>query len=180
MTGTTGTLIKIGIQADETLSTGEELTGYLKNIEFARANGSSESLEVEIPFTITIGEPDDGRIKFDETATKLPTYTAGEKGDVTMTRTIKAGSWSTIVLPFNLTKANAEKIFGEDVQFAKFSGFKVDYGEDEENITPLGITVKFTSYSIPARGNLTGGTPVLIRTSKDITKPFSVRPGYAY
>lgn len=118
--------------------------------------------------TLTI-EVNDGRLHFDENATTLPTYTAGEKGDVTMTRTIKAGQWSTLVLPFNLTRANAKTLFGDDVVFAQFSGFEVDYGDDEENITPLGITVNFSSYTIPARGNLAGGTPVLIKTSKDIT-----------
>ena len=37
---------------------------------------------------ITISEPADGRLHFDETSTVLPDYTAGEKADVTMKRTI--------------------------------------------------------------------------------------------
>ena len=41
----------------------------------------------------------------------------------------------------NLTKANAAAVFGSDVQFAKFDGFEVDYGDDEENVIPLGITI---------------------------------------
>jgi len=128
----------------------------------------------DVETSITITEPDDGRIHFDETSATLPTYTAGEKGDVSMTRTIKANEWSTLVLPFNLTKANANAIFGSDVQFAMFDGYTIDYGDDEENVTPLGITINFTSYTIPARGNLAGGTPVLIKTTKAITKPFEL------
>ena len=56
------------------------------------------------------------------------------------------------------------------MQFAQFDGFEVDYGDDEENLSPLGITINFSSYTIPARGNLKGGTPVLIKTDQDITE----------
>lgn len=54
---------------------------------------------------------------------------------------------------------------------AKFTGFEVDYGNNENNIIPLGITINFTSYPIPARGNLPGGTPILIKTTIDIDEP---------
>ncbi|MBR1665570.1 MAG: hypothetical protein IJ699_05025 [Bacteroidaceae bacterium] len=171
--GTSGTLITITLEAAASLEVGTELTANVSNAMFTSKDDEGGLHSVDIPdftFKITIGEPDDGRIKFDEAATKLPKYTAGDKGDVTLKRTIKAGTWSTIVLPFNLTRANATAIFGSDVEFAKFSGFEVDYGDDEENITPLGITVNFMSYSIPARGNLAGGTPVLIKTCKDINE----------
>ena len=123
--------------------------------------------------TLTV-EENDGRIKFNEASATLPRYTAGEKGDVTMTRTINADSWSTIVLPFNLTRANANTIFGSDAKFAKFSGFEVDYGDDEENLTPLGINILFSTYTIPSRGSLAGGTPVLVKTTKDIKEPFQL------
>ncbi|MBR0244073.1 MAG: hypothetical protein IJQ38_05785 [Bacteroidaceae bacterium] len=171
--GTSGTLITVTLTADASLEVGSTLMATVTRAMFTSkdSEGTLHSVDIsDFTFTVTIGEPDDGRIKFDEAATKLPKYTAGDKGDVTLKRTIKAGTWSTIVLPFNLTRANATAIFGSDVEFAKFSGFEVDYGDDEENITPLGITVNFTSYSIPARGNLAGGTPVLIKTSKDINE----------
>lgn len=167
--GTDGTIVKITLADDGSHDVGTTLQCTLSNIEVSDPESNSYDLE-DVTFTVTIGEPDDGRIHFDENATKLPTYTAGEKGDVTMKRTIKAGQWSTLVLPFNLTKTNATAVFGSDVQFAQFSGFEVDYGDDEENITPLGITINFTSYSIPARGNMAGGTPVLIKTSQDINE----------
>lgn len=169
-----GTVAKITLTAGEGLLQGDNVTANLKTCKITTSRGSSELLNEDLAFNITIGEPDDGRVKFNEISTSLPSYTAGDKADVTMTRTIKKDSWSTIVFPFNLTRANATTVFGDDVQFAMFSGFEVDYGDDEENIKPLGITVKFTSYTIPARGNLAGGTPVLIKTSKDITEPFKL------
>ena len=165
--------IRIPLEATaEDVGTIHEFT--IKGIFFITTSFTKVELSDVVTFDVTIGEPDDGRIHFDETSTTLPAYTAGTKGNVTMKRTIKANEWSTLVLPFNLTKANATAIFGSDVQMAKFAGFEVDYGDDEENITPLGITINFISYSIPARGNLPGGTPILIKTSLNITEPFSL------
>lgn len=165
--------IRIPLEATtENVGTIHEFT--VREIFFITTTFTKVSLNGAVTFDVTVGEPDDGRIHFDETSATLPTYTAGEKGDVSMTRTIKANEWSTLVLPFNLTKANANAIFGSDVQFAMFDGYTIDYGDDEENVTPLGITINFTSYTIPARGNLAGGTPVLIRTTKAITKPFEL------
>ena len=164
-----GVLVTFRLKVIGTVNVDDVLSGTLTNGTISAENGTVHDV-ANVSFNITIGEPDDGRLKFDENAIKLPTYTAGDKADVTVTRTIKAGEWSTLVLPFNLTKANATAAFGSDVKFAKFANYTIDYGDDEENVTPLGITVNLTDYSIPARGNLAGGTPVLIKTSQDITE----------
>jgi hypothetical protein len=108
-----------------------------------------------------------GRINFDENATTLPEYTAGEKGDVSMRRTIKAGEWNTIVLPFTLTRAKAEEIFGEDVLLAEFTGFGTTY-EDEDVPVPTSITINLTRYELKATKPMTGGKPFLIKTTKNI------------
>lgn len=165
--GNSGTLITVKFTADESLEMGTVLNATITGIKFSM-NDDEKPFE-DVAFTITIGEPDDGRIKFDENSSKLPPYTAGPKGNVRMTRTIKANQWSTIVLPFTLDKTKAETIFGSDVQLAEFSGFKVDYGEDDENVVPLGITINFSAYTMSARKSMTGGKPFLIKTSKDIS-----------
>ncbi len=167
-----GELFQFTIQADENAVTGTTYPVKLSKIDVIYNDAFNNPLDLyldDVEFNIKVVE-DDGRIHFAETDATLPAYTAGEKADVTMARTIKAGEWSTLVLPFNLTSAKATSAFGTDVQFAKYNGFVVDYGDDKENVTPLGITVNFTSYTIPARGNLAGGTPVLIKTSKDISE----------
>lgn len=165
--GNSGELVSVAIEA----ATDAEAGTYEAKIinQLYNDPDKNEVTPEDVSFNITI-EAGDGRIHFAETDTSLPTYTAGEKGNITMARTINAGEWSTIVLPFNLTRASATKAFGDDVQFATFSGFEVDYGDDEENVTPLAITVQFSSYTIPARGNLAGGTPVLIKTGKNISE----------
>lgn len=169
MDGTSGTVIIITLKVDANLAVGTVLNATLQECKMTNKDEESMLLNDVIDFTVTVGEPDDGRLHFDETSTKLPTYTAGEKGDVTLKRTIKADTWSTIVLPFTLTKAKAEAAFGSDVQLAEFSGFEVDYGDDEENVTPLGITINFATYTMSAKKGMTGGKPFLIKTSKDIS-----------
>ena len=163
-----GTTVELSIpMAATTAEVGSELQLKFTGVTFIRATGVKDVLD-DVTITVTIGEPDDGRIKFDENATKLPTYTAGDKADVTVKRTIKAGEWSTIVLPFTLTMAKAKAAFGDDVELAEFSGFEVDYGDDEDNVVPLGITMNFATYTMSAKKSMTGGKPFLIRTSKDI------------
>ena len=169
ISGNSGVLMRLKVAADAGLEIGSKFTGTLKEVSF---NVRDEEFNVtkkpvgDVTFNITI---DDNYIKFNEDAQTLPIYTDGAKGNVRMTRTINANRWSTIVLPFTLTKAKAEAAFGSDVQLAEFSGFEVEYGEDEENTIPLGIKIKFASYAMTAKKGMTGGKPFLIKTSQDIT-----------
>lgn len=167
-----GTIVTLDLLADDSLEEGVTLDASLEDITFntwfVDKSGANAGLSSPVIFTITIGEPDDGRIKFNENTTSLPTYTAGTKGNVRMTRTIKANQWSTIVLPFTLNKAKAETIFGSDVQLAEFTGFETVY-EDEDVPVPSSITINFATYELKGTKPMTGGKPFLIKTSKDIT-----------
>lgn len=165
--GTSGILLSLPVVEDGNHTAGSVLHASAQEINFGKLNGQTDSFVDVVAFDITIGEPDDGRIKFDENATTLPTYTAGEKGNVRMTRAIKAGQWSTIVLPFTLTKAKAEAAFGSDVELAEFSGFETQYS-DEEDVSPDAITVNFTTYTMTAKKGMSGGKPFLIKTAKDV------------
>ena len=168
LSGTDGVLLTFRVRpAEEELEVGTKYTGILSDILIVPVEGNKESLTGST-FTVTIGEPDDGRIKFNENSTTLPSYTAGTKGDVTMTRSIKADQWSTIVLPFTLTKAKAEAAFGSDVELAEFSGFEVEYA-DEEDLTPDAIVINLTKYTMTTKKGMTGGKPFMIKTSHDIT-----------
>ena len=163
--GTSGNLLKIYVSADPELATGQELDAKLTKLEFTTMDAERVNFD-DISFKIMI---DDGRIRFDESSSILPRYTAGDKGDVTMKRTIKKDVWNTIVLPFTLTKAKAEAAFGTDVQLSEFSGFEVEYA-DEDDVSPDAIVINFTSYTMTAKKGITGGKPFLIKTSKDVTE----------
>lgn len=158
-----GSLLSVSVSANENATVGQSYNGIITAATFTTI-ARTEIVLPDTNFTLTI---DDGRIKFDESATTLPTYTAGEKADVKMTRTIKADEWSTLVLPFTLSKAKAEAIFGDNVQLAEFSGFDTEYSDDDD-ITPDAIRIHFTTYTMTAKKGLTGGKPFLIKTAKDI------------
>ncbi len=163
--GNEGEVARITVNIPAGYEAGEYAVHVLNAI-MADADSHKKELEPDIISLLTI-EENDGRIHFAETDTSLPTYTAGEKGDITMKRTINAGEWSTIVLPFTLTKAKAEAAFGTDVQLAEFTGFETEYS-DEDDVTPDAIVINFSTYTMTTKKGMTGGKPFLIKTSKNI------------
>lgn len=169
--GSDGVLLTLVLKDDGSREVGDVYEVGVSKCAFAErtVDGVKDIFLDDFTFKVTIGEPDDGRIHFDETSSNLPRYTAGEKGDVTMKRTIKKDVWNTIVLPFTLTKAKAEAAFGTDVQLSEFSGFEVEYA-DEDDVSPDAIVINFTSYTMTAKKGITGGKPFLIKTSKDVTE----------
>ena len=164
--GTSGTILNLFITADTDYPVGTDFDATISQITVTTVDGKEVKFG-DVAFKIIIDEADDGRIKFNETSTKLPSYTAGEKADVRMTRSIKAGQWSTLVLPFTLTKAKAEAAFGSDVELATFDGFETAYSDDDD-VTPDALVLNFKTYTMTARNSLRGGNLYLIRTSKDI------------
>ena len=158
-------LVTVSFTVDDEVAVGEyDVT--LSDITFGYGF-TDKDIADDITFKVKVVEV--RTVNFDETATYLPPYPASEKCNVTMARTITAGNWSTIVLPFTLTQAKAKAAFGDDVQLAEFSGFEVDYGDDEENVVPLGITINFTTYTLSTKKSMTGGKPFLIKTSQDVS-----------
>ena len=164
--GTKGTLLTVTVEVDASLTVGTVLKGNIRKVALGTVLAESIPLS-DVEFTITIDEPDDGRLKFNESSTILPKYTAGQKADVTMQRTIKANQWNTIVLPFTLTKAKAEAAFGSDVQLAEFTGFETIYAS-EDDMTPDAININLSTYTMTAKKGMPGGKPFVIKTSKDI------------
>ena len=159
--GNSGALITVSVSADAAIEAGTKLTATLSGMEFARKDETfirPDALDFEIEIT--------DRVVLDENSTVAPTAQSGV--NVLVKRTIKAGQWSTIVLPFALNKAKAEAAFGSDVQLAEFTGFEVDYGDDEENVTPLGIVINLANYTMNSKKGMTAGKPFLIKVSEDI------------
>ena len=163
-----GTLASFKVKPTGTPDVGSTFNCTLTNATISKDKGTVHNV-ANATFTVTIDEPEDGRIKFDEDATVLPNYTAGQSGDVTMKRTIKGGEWSTIVLPFTLTKAKAEAAFGSDAVYYKFSGYEATV--DLDNLIPTAIQLNFSEHKLStALSSIGGGIPYLIKTSKDITE----------
>ena len=112
-------------------------------------------------FTITIGEPADPRTILDETSTTVPEATDGDV-DILVKRTINAGEWSTLVLPFDMTEAQVKEAFGDDVELYEF----VDYKANDDNTE---ITVNFDEALLSEDG-LMANNPYIIKTLRDITE----------
>ena len=81
--GSSGTLLTLILVADASIEVGTTLTVPVTKATFQqRVNGSVSDINIEdFTFSIIVGEPDDGRIKFNETSATLPHYTAGQKGN---------------------------------------------------------------------------------------------------
>lgn len=78
---------------------------------------------------------------------------ASAAGDVKVTRTIKAGTWNTLVLPFQVKNEELKAAFGDDVEVA----------EESEVASETGSTINFTKMETPA---LAPNKPVLLKTAK--------------
>ena len=80
---------------------------------------------------------------------------AAGTADVTLKRTLKADTWNTFVVPFDITNSELTAMF-DDVEVAEYS--EVAVGENS--------TVSFTKMATPS---ITANTPVLLKTSTDET-----------
>lgn len=163
ISGSSGPLLYVTVSADEALEVGTQLTASVTMMELAKKVGDKHEKWNPEPFSFDIEITD--RVILDENSTFVPIAQSGV--NVLVNRTIKAGLWSTICLPFALTKAKAEAAFGSDVELAEFTGFEVDYGDDEENVVPLGITINLDKFTMTSKKGMAAGKPFLIKVSED-------------
>lgn len=129
-----GPLFSFSIEADESLMVGSTLTGILSDIKLTDAWAVDHSSE-DVTFIIDVEE---SRIILDENSVTVPT--AANDANVRVLRTINANAWSTICLPFAMTEAQVNTVFGDDVQLADFTGYVATY-DDNNNV--VGITIYF-------------------------------------
>lgn len=110
---------------------------------------------------MTVGEPADTRTVLDEESSVLPTTASGV--DVRVKRSIKANTWSSIVLPFAMTSEQMKTAFGEDVETAEFTAWETTDYDDDDN--PTAISVSFTEVSA-----IEANTPYIIKVSSEINE----------
>ena len=120
-------------------------------------NGEDQPLSEPIVSKLIIND----RVNLYETATSAPKRQNGV--NVLVNRTIKAGEWSTICLPFAMTGGQVTLAFGADVEFADY----VDYEITENGDIIEQIDVQFESFDATEDG-LAQHHPYLIKVSKDI------------
>ena len=123
LTGNSGVLVCLELSAQADLTTGEVLEGQLTGVTFVTPDGTQRKL-ADATFTITIGEPVDSRVVLDENSTAEPT--PADHVDVRVKRTLTAGLWNTICLPFAMTEAQVKTTFGDDVLLGDFKGYQLN------------------------------------------------------
>lgn len=162
--GNEGTLMTINISADESLNAGTELVAKIYDIEFSDIDMFPNDDFEDVVFTITIEEPGDGRITFDEESDNSEVLKNVTGVDVRVKRTIKADEWSTICLPFTMTEEQVKECFGDDVQLANFTS----WSSEEDEVGIVGINVNFETVTA-----IEANHPYIIKVSAPITE-FSV------
>ena len=96
--------------------------------------------DIDIKFNVNIVE---NRITLDENVGVTSETPTGEQ-NVLVKRTINAGNWSTICLPFAMTSAQVATAFGEKVKIAEFTGCETENNEEDEAVS---IKINFESKS---------------------------------
>ena len=160
--GTEGVLGTITLIADgeSDLVIGQSYPVKVSTISLVKRNsetGALESVEYDdVTFNITIVEK---ITVLDENSTTAPV--AEEDAKVQVLRTIKAGNWNTLCLPFDMDASQVKAAFGDDVELAEFTGWS---WEEDDDADMRAITINFTSCSA-----ISENVPLIIKTKADIT-----------
>ena len=156
-TGTDGEIATLTINVDGEMANGDYPV-YLRTMKLTETDISKFYETAELETTLTIGAA--GYTILDETSTVAPT--AAEGVNVKVKRTINAGNWSTICLPFAMTEEQVKTAFGNDVELAEFTGYKAT--EDGEG-NVVEIKVNFSDATAIAANH-----PCLIKVSENVTQ----------
>ena len=155
--GNDGEVVKITIRVSSSMEEGTYPI-ILKNVAVADVSAVSYRTEtVESSITIAKG---DSRTVLDENSTTAPTAATGV--DVRVRRTITAGDWNTICLPFAMSEAQTKAAFGDGVQIADFVDHEIQEDADE-NI--VGIEVNFKDVTA-----IDANHPYIIKVSSAISE----------
>jgi rhamnogalacturonyl hydrolase YesR len=112
--------------------------------------------------------------EFDEAAANTIELTkAGELATAKVNRAMKAGVWTTCVLPFSLNKQQVDAIFGKTYDRENSDGTQILYFDRVE-----GTKAIFVRH---AYNNIVAGKPFLIKPTKDVTSINTAEvEGYPY
>ena len=152
-----GPLFSFTIEADEGLTPGDVLTATLSDIKLTDAYAVDHSIP-NMTVQITV---EDSRTILDETSEDAPDASNGSV-NVRVKRTINAGSWSTICLPFAMTESQVKAVFGDDVELGDFTDYDTTK-DNNENI--IAINVNFDKVTA-----IEANHPYIIKVTNPVTE----------
>lgn len=157
---TNGPLFRVTVQADASLSLGTSLSASVTACEFTRTADSNGENLADVDFTVNITE---FRVILDEAFTTIPETAINV--DVRVKRTINAGMWSTICLPFAMTSTQVTAAFGDDVEIADFAGYETQENGDGDIV---GIRVKFNDVDVAT--GMEANHPYIIKVHERVSE----------
>ena len=159
-TAMNGTLLRIYFTVSSTAS-GTLSGGKFTNIHFTNISGTDYALS-NVDFSVTVGNT----VTLDEDESFSPV--AINNINVTVNRTLKAGVWNTIVLPFSLTAAQIsanEQLSG--AQIVAFTGVDFEGAHNSQTYNFDITSIKFSFSSVT--DGITSHTPYLIKVPSEVT-----------
>ena len=162
MKGNSGAVAYITFTVPETVAIDTEYTGYIKGIHFGKEDGSDLDQE-DITFTIKVVE---NVITLDENSTELPEI--AENQTILVKRTVTAGEWGTICLPFEMTASQVKEVFGDGTSIAYFA----DYTIDDDSPASTAPSSEATSISVNFETDtyIEANMPCLIKPKNSVTE----------
>lgn len=132
------------------------------DIVFEGAQGNGEAEDAVFVVNVVARHT----VVLDEESATAPEASIGEV-DVTLKRTINAGEWGTICLPFAASGEQVKAAFGSDVELAAFSGWE---SVEDNDGGIAAIKVSFTT--MDAANGIEANTPMLIKVSEAVESAF--------
>lgn len=145
------------LQAAEDIEVGKELVAQITHFEFDYATKVVLIPQESFKLSTLEKQP----LPLSEEDTEIAEANDVED-DYLVTRTLKAGNWSTICLPFSMTTDEMKEAFGEDVALADFVNYETNAVNETDPVTD--ITVNFSSVT----SGIDANHPYIIKTSKNV------------
>lgn len=168
LSGSEGTLLTLTLQVNDPLVEGNTANvkvygaSLTEKVENTDGTSSYKDLDTDpFDFTVTIVE---NRVTLDE-AVGVTSDTPTGTQNVLVKRTIKAGNWGTICLPFAMTGDQVKAAFGEGVEIGDFTGYDPTY-DDDDFVTS--IKVNFSSVDITS--GMVANHPYIIKVEDAISE----------
>lgn len=156
-----GDLFSVTLVAESTVASQQYQALVAGGTQTAKINLSGKNgstTYVQTPFTFNINMP----LVYDEMENyAIGDFAPGQNLTVTMKRSLNAGKWNTICLPFNMSNDKMKAVFGENVKLAEFTGCEKTVNGDNTH-----LSLSFTSMSLP---EITANTPYLINSANSIS-----------
>ncbi|MBO4811855.1 MAG: hypothetical protein J5552_09900 [Prevotella sp.] len=152
-TGTDGEIATLRVNVDANMEEGD-YSIRLEDITLTESDISKFYQTNLVETTVTIVASAQTRVELDENATSAPDDAEGV--DVLVKRSIVAGVWNTLCLPFSMTEAQVTTAFGTGVRIAEFTDWEVD-GDN--------VKLTFTEGATTIEKNV----PYLIRVAEGLT-----------